>query len=273
LKASGALLLTFLLAMNTMAQVSSLNTSSTGFIPGKFRMFEVDVLGNIYAITQNEQLRKFSEKGDSLGIWNDVRQYGKPTSVDVSNPMRILVFFQPFSTVVVLDRLLTFRHALNLRKSNVFSAGCVANSYDNHIWVFDELEFKLKKLNDEGQILFESADWRLLFDDAPTPRKMADHRNELFFFDQIKGLFVFDYYGSFKKALPDFNYENPGISQTSLYGFKTDSLFLYEPGKEMTQTVRLSREMNWNAPKKIGNGKLYVLEGDGIRIFQLTNQR
>lgn len=271
MKSISALLLILSLSTNAIAQVSSLHTISTGFIPGKFRMFEVDVLGNIYAISQNDQFRKFSERGDSLGIWNDVRQYGKPTSVDVSNPMRILVFFQPFSTIVVLDRLLTFRHALNLRKSNIFSASCIGNSYDNHIWVFDEFEFKLKKLDDEGRILFESADWRLLFDDAPTPKKLTDQRNELFFFDNEKGLFVFDYYGSFRRSIPSFKYEGPGVSKPYLYGSRSDSLFLIDPEKGTTQSLFIPQKTKLNSERKIENGKLYVLEEDGIRIFQLKN--
>lgn len=253
------------------AQDGLLKMDSVGYLVGKFRMFEVDVLGNIYTVGQNDQLRKYSQKGDSLGIWNDIRRYGKPTALDVSNPMRVLIFFQPFSTVVLLDRLLTFRHAINLRKSNIFSASCIGNAYDNRIWVFDELEYRLKKLDDDGRILFESADWRLLFDRAPTPQKVMDHRNELFFVDSARGLYVFDYYGSFRRSDPAFRSENSGISRTLLYGFQGDSLSLINPEEERSESRKIQTSVSKAAVKRIQNGKLYVLEEDGIRIFQLSN--
>ncbi|MEO7047207.1 MAG: hypothetical protein ABI091_18025, partial [Ferruginibacter sp.] len=72
------------------------------FIPGKYSFMDVDVLDNIYLITVDNQLVKINSNGDSVASFNDVKKYGNPTFIDVSNPLKILVYYQNFSTVVVL---------------------------------------------------------------------------------------------------------------------------------------------------------------------------
>ncbi len=78
-------------------------------------------------------------------MYIDVKRYGKIYSIDASNPLKILVYFRDFATIVVLDRLLTVRNTIDLRKQNIYQAQAVATSYDGNIWVYDELESKLKK--------------------------------------------------------------------------------------------------------------------------------
>jgi hypothetical protein len=80
-------------------------------------------------------------------------------------------------------------------------AKAVAQSYDNNYWVFDELENKLKKIDDNGKILLESADFRILFSDAFSPQKIIDENGMLFLYDEQKGWLLFDYYGAFKQHI------------------------------------------------------------------------
>ncbi len=87
------------------------------FIPGKFIYLNVDVLDNIYVITAGNQLKKMNSLGDSLAVFNEVKKYGNPSYIDVSNPLKILVYYKNFSTVVVLDRLLINRNNINTYRS------------------------------------------------------------------------------------------------------------------------------------------------------------
>src|SRR5579863_9753434 len=64
--------------------------------------FTVDNLGNIYVLNKDNQLKKESPQGDSLAVFNDVRRYGKIASVDVTNPLKILVYYREFSTIIEL---------------------------------------------------------------------------------------------------------------------------------------------------------------------------
>ena len=73
--------------------------------PGDVTDFSIDNLGNIFILYQNGQLKKLNPAGDSLAVFNDVRRYGKLFSIDVTNPLKILLYYKDFSTIVILDRL------------------------------------------------------------------------------------------------------------------------------------------------------------------------
>ena len=109
-------------------------------ISGDIQDFYVDNLNNIYLVYNEGRLKKVSPKGDSLAVFNDVRKFGKLSSVDVSNPLKIILYYKDFSTIVVLDRFLNIRNSIDLRKESLFQVRSVGQSYDNNIWIFDEQE-------------------------------------------------------------------------------------------------------------------------------------
>ena len=142
-------------------------------IQGNYKTFEVDNLGNIYLINNDNQLRKLNANFDSTASFNDTRRFGTLTSIDVSNPLKILLFYKDFSTVLVLDRFLNNINVIDLRKQGILQISSIATSYDNKIWCFDEIDNKLKKIDDNGDIVFESTDFRMLFDNVGTIKKLS----------------------------------------------------------------------------------------------------
>ena len=134
----------FLLVFKTYAQKdSSFIYGRT--IAGDFSYFTIDNLDNIYLLTNTNQLKKISPNGDSA-VFNEVRKYGKLFSVDATNPLKVLLYYQNFATIAVLDRFLNTRNTINLRRQNIFKVKTIAASYDNNIWLFDEQDYKLKNI-------------------------------------------------------------------------------------------------------------------------------
>ena len=111
-------------------------------LKGDIVNFTVDNLDNIYILNSRNQIKKYNANGDSVAIFNDVKKFGKATLVDVSNPLKVVLYYKDFATVVMLDRFLNVLNTIDLRKQNIFQARAIAQSYDNKIWVFDELENK-----------------------------------------------------------------------------------------------------------------------------------
>ncbi len=111
-----------------------------------------DNLQNIYALTANNQLTKYNEKGKRLFTYNN-EIYGMPSSIDVSNPLRPFLYFKDFSKGIVLDRTLTELYEYDLSIFDVNSLISVAApSPDNGIWLFEETQFKLK--NSTNRVLY-----------------------------------------------------------------------------------------------------------------------
>lgn len=195
-------ILTCLFSIAVFAQHDNvLPVTLIGKIGGSIIDFTTDNLGNIYLLNATNQIKKVNEKGDSIAVYNDIRKYGKVYSIDATNPLKILVFYKDFSTIVVLDRLLNKQAAIDLRKQNILEVTAVTSSYDNNIWLYDEFDNKLKKVDDNGNVLLESTDFRQIFDSVPVPVAMYDRDGQLYIYDPKKGLMVFDYYGAKKNNL------------------------------------------------------------------------
>ena len=255
-----------LVVINSFSQ----NDSSFLFsktIPGDFSYFTIDNLENVYLINDNNQLKKLKSNGDSAGIFNDVRKYGKLYSIDATNPLKLLLYYQNFSTVVVLDRFLNIRNVINLRKQNIFNVKAIGASYDNNIWVFDEGDGRIKKIDDNGEVLSESVDLRLIFDTIPSPASITDQDGFVHLYDPNKGFYIFDNYGTLKNRQAFLHWNNVEVAGKYLYGFSNTSLFQYQTGSLNLKEFRLPASFNSAIQVKAVNGKVYVLHKEGLQQY------
>ena len=238
-------------------------------IKGNFSYFNIDNLDFVYLITNNNQLKKLNANGDSVAVFNDVKKYGNPDYIDVTNPLKALLYYKNYSTVVMLDRLLTVRNNINLRKQNIFYVNNVTLSYDNYIWIFDEEDFRLKKIDEEGKLLQSSIDWRMLFDTVPAPVKMIDRDNFVYLYDPAKGFYIFDYYGGFKTRLTFLNWTNVEVNANTVYGFGDNELYSYQLKSLQLKTYKLPAFFGKFISIKAMNGKVYLLNEKGVDIYQI----
>jgi hypothetical protein len=248
------------------------NDSSFKFnktLAGDFSYFTIDNLDNIYLVNNNNQLKKINSNGDSAGVFNDVRKYGKLYSIDATNPLKLLLYYQNFSTIVVLDRFLNIRNVINLRKQNIFNVKTIGASYDNNIWIFDEGDGKIKKIDDNGEVLSETVDLRMIFDTIPSPSSIDDQDGFIYLYDPNKGFYIFDNYGSLKNKLPFLHWNNAAITGTNLYGFTDTSLFQYQTGSLNLKEFPLPASFKNAIEVKAGNGKVYVLQKQGLEQYSV----
>jgi hypothetical protein len=197
----------------------------------------MDNLDNLYIISSTGQVRKFNANGDSVGVYNQFRNFGQLFSIDVSNPLKLLLFYKDFSTVVVLDRYLASLATLDLRRFSILQPAAVGLSYDNNIWVFDEYDNKLKKIDEQGNRLLETSDLRSVFNQGIAPQKIINDNGLVYVADTAAGVFVFDNYGSFKKKILLKNWQNIAVNSNNLIGVTHESITVYNTSTQL-QTQR-----------------------------------
>ena len=198
----------------------------------------VDNLGNLYVISSQGQIKKYNAAGDSVGIYNQVRNFGKSFSIDVSNPLKVLLFYKDFSTVVVLDRYLSGITTVNLKNFNILQPAAVGLSYDNNIWVYDEYDSKLKKINEQGDLILETPDLRAALSFNLSPQKIINDNGLVYVADTTAGIFVFDNYGSFKKKVPLVNWQSIGISKNTVTSVDKELITVYNTSTLMQSQKR-----------------------------------
>ena len=124
---------TFLLLLKTqLCSADSLVFLKT--IPIEARLVSTDPVGNIYLVKENNTLLRLNDKGDSIGVFNEIKK-GKISHIDASNPLRILLFFSDYNQLVVLNNMLTRKNVYQLNSIGLNNVSCIANSADGTIWL------------------------------------------------------------------------------------------------------------------------------------------
>lgn len=252
----------------------SIAQSDSTFVPfvkikGDIVAFAADNFDNIYLLNSSDQIKKINENGDSVAVFNNVRRYGKVAQIDVSNPLRVLLYYKDFSTVVVLDRLLSIRTTIDFRKQDIFQVQAVCLSYDNQIWLYDEFEHKLKKIDENGKLLFATSDFRQLFGEAFSFTSISDQDGFLYLYDRNKGVYVFDYYGALKNIFSLTGYDNFRAVGKFITGTRNDSLMRYYPANLLLQEVRLPEAFRKAQSILFTATKAYALKKNELDIYRL----
>ncbi|MBU6158481.1 MAG: hypothetical protein KGP35_05555 [Bacteroidetes bacterium] len=234
-------------------------------IRGNWIDANVDNLGNYYLLSKDNQLKKINNRGDSVGVFNEVRRYGKLHAIDVNNPLKTLLYYRNFSTIVVLDRFMNTVNTIDLRKQKIFQVSAIAQSYDNQIWIFDEQNNQLKKIGEDGTVLMETLDFRLLFEEVPSPVKIIDQGGFVYLYDPEKGMYVFDIYGAFKTKLTYLGLADVNVIGKTMTGIDQDKLLFFTFGTLQENRYPLPSSGEKPVPKYILQKEvLYLLREDGL---------
>jgi hypothetical protein len=229
--------------------------------------FSVDNLGNIYLINIDNQLKKLSPRGDSLAVFNDVRRYGKIGSIDVTNPLKILVYYRDFTTIIELDRFLNLINTIDLRTQNILQAKTVGLAYDNNIWVFDELDAKLKRIADDGTLVDQSTDFRQLFDTVPDPVSVLDRDGLVYLYDTARGIYIFDHYGTLKTHLDFSGWKDFNVIGRNLLGRDEAKFYRYQQATLNLQEEPIPAAYQGASHIHITPMVIYVLKKTALEVY------
>ncbi len=262
-------LLFVLASFCTRAQVADSGFTLIKTYKGDITNAAVDNLDNLYIISSTGQVKKFGPKGDSIGVFNGVRNYGKLTAIDVTNPLKPLLFYKDFSNVVVLDRFLAARVSLNLRKFNILQPSAVGLSYDNNIWVFDQYDNKLKKIDESGNLLSQTDDFRSLFGQSFAPQKIINDDGFVYLADSTSGIFVFDNYGTYKRKILVKNWNAIDISSGRVVRVSKDAIVVYNPVNLSEKSFSYPSSFKPYLHSFTTSNKMVTFSQDSLRVYRV----
>ena len=256
-----------ILSIQSIAADSTINFQLSKVYKGNFSNFSIDNLGNIYLITSSNQIKKLNQNFDSIGVFNDVKRFGTIYSIDVSNPLKILVYYKDFATILMLDRFLNIRNTIDLRQQNILQVKAIAQSYDNNIWLFDELDATLKKIDENGKLLLQSADFRVLFSEVPNPSTIIDTDGMLYLYNNKEGWCIFDYYGALKSKHAFIGWQDVQVANNYLIGRDSSHFFSAQPQQFLYTKIYTNINLT-NAVKVLHyKGFSYILTKEKIEIY------
>lgn len=212
MKWMGLLLLVFSAVSSTAAQIQDSTLLWSYSLSSEIGFVTTDALQQIYVATDDGHILKLNKEGQLLFDYNNKR-LGQIGVIDASNPFNVLVYYPELATLIFLDRTLSEIKSINLFDLQIFEPNAVALSNDNHIWIYDPINFQLKKISRAGEILFQSKYLNQTTKIPLQPTFLLERDNQLIANDTTNGVFIFDAFGQLKQRI-----DIKGVSSFQLIG-------------------------------------------------------
>lgn len=241
--------------------IKSINTKANAITTDRF--------GNFYCYGEYK-LTKFDINGNKLNEFEDYKS-GKITYVDATDPLKTLVYYEDFMVLKVLDKTLSELSSLSLTDLGFFSINTIAHARDGNFWVFDNANFKLKKIDENGDMLYESESFNMLFNTAVQPVQILDYERTLYLNDPKKGIYFFDRFGAYQKMLPLLGVDNVQIIQTMILYFKDGNINSYSPVTLETKSFELPKIGQKIIDAQLQKDRMYILETNKLSLYKVTN--
>jgi len=235
-------------------------------IPIKARLIATDKLQQLYVVTAKNDVIKYSPEGKELFRFTN-NTLGELTHIDVTNPFSILLYYPDYLTVYTLDRTLNKTGEFNFIDLNLIDVKTVGMSNDNNVWLYDEVFYKIKKINRSGEVLRESENLTTQFGLQIEPNFILERENILYVNDPMLGIIVFDIYGQYMKTIEIKNLTSFQIMENQLIYQEKDELKSFHLQSLATQIIDLPKAISEDSHIEIRKSKLFIMKKDKVEIY------
>lgn len=241
-----------------------------GEIPGNFKFFTTDKLGNVFALTSKNDIQKFDKKGKKITEAN-FKVMGDATLIDAGNPLEIYVFYKDQNKLVYFDNMLNYRGETDLYNTlSVNNIQAVCRSYDNGFWFFDPDNFKLKKADKQGTLQSASINLANLADTILTPQMLLDDGKFVYLKTKSDQILVFDILANYIKTISLERFTSFQIKDENIIYSTLSDLYSYTPSTFEKQSLLYHKEVfshtKYNAIR-VENSTLYLQDSTKIGIY------
>jgi hypothetical protein len=194
-----------------------LTATDTLIVKDEIIAFSQDRTGNIFLSFKGGAITKFSSSMDSLLSFSP-EKLGDISLLESWHGFQIFAFYEEFQEFVLLDRFLTRATRYRLSQSSANYADMCTISSDQNLWIFEENQLRIIKLNLNVraidievplEFILDASEHNIIF--------LREYQNLVFLVDEYSGIYVLDNLGNFLRKI-----EAHGISSIS---FKNDHLF------------------------------------------------
>ncbi len=234
--------------------------------PIKGSVLTSDKFGSAYVITGKKELIKFDPIYNRFVAYS-LLKFGQPTHIDASNPLRLMLFFNDYDIIVFLDNTLSEKSVIRLQSMGPQQVDVTCLALDNNIWIYDELVYKLRKIDEQLNIIRESDDLSLLFNRSIRPNFLLEADNRLFVNEPEKGVHVFDVFGAFSQTIPLKGLDNFQVFLGQLVYFQNGQLFSYNLQTFDTRPIPLPEVTGTILDVHIQSERLLVLTESELLVY------
>ena len=226
-----------------------------------------DPMGNVYII-KNNHLVKYVQDYTQAAEYTNLF-LGNIHSVDVSDPLRILLYYQDHNQLVWVDNFLSeIRSPIWLDDLGVDQARLVCSSNQGGFWIFNGLNNQLQYFDVNLQFVLESIPLNSLTGPDIQPAYMLEKNRKVYLNVPRFGILVFDLFGNYSKTI---SLEIPGEFQVT-----DQHLYYFKKGKFYSYDLRTNNRTLLQFPEEDGIIKvemqpdfLYLFSRQGYSVYKI----
>ncbi len=227
-----------------------------------------DSYNNIYIADAEGIVSQYDSLGRKITFFSPGKK-GKITSMDGSRNVNIFLFYKNFQEFRLLNRFLTEISTTRINNNQIGFASLGALSQDNALWIVDEGDLTLKKVNLKfNQIIVNSS----LLPVLPRSKNefvfthFKEYSNNLYLSDRENGIFVFDNLGNYKTLIQAHGIDYFDFRDNYLYFLDGTKLTLLDLTNGQ---IRVSeKEFPQKAKIIFTSRKCYILDQNQLTIFE-----
>ena len=258
--------LVFLFIIASFTAVSSQNQKLTALKIDSIRFVSDDFLGydsfGFYYTIKSNVFSKINSR-DTLEYKNV--SLGRIAKTDLQNPLKMILFYENFNSVVLLDNKLNEIQNINFsEKSNSIMATAVGLACQNQLWVYNSINQQL------GLYDYLKNDYKTITVPFTDPIKYySSDFNHFQWIDFKNNWYSSDIYGkkTFKGLIPDFDHIEICSENQYIYS-KSGDLIL--------QDIEKDKKYDLNIPEKTFKKFYYkdqilsIFTSEGITNYKIT---
>lgn len=222
----------------------------------------IDSYDHLYFVENN-----VIHKNGPLGkfFFNDL-QLGPISSIDIINPLQVVVFYEDTNTVIFLDNRLNETERIGFNSiSNPFNASMAKNAGNNQLWVFniDTQQLELYNFRTKRRVtVSQPIEGDLI--------AMASNFNNCFLLNG-NTLRQFNVYGSFISEEATQNLLSIKLNDDKIYFIRENNLSVRSEDKE-EQAIMTPLELTIK-DLYLSQEFLYIYDGNLLHTFTLTTPK
>lgn len=224
-----------------------------------------DQFVNFYSI-ENKRIEKLDKNGKFLCRYEEMKM-GNISTVDVTNPMKITVYYPDYLIAVTLDRFLSPLTTYRFLDLGFYNVSAVASASDGRLWFYDLNDFKLKKIDESGNVYRQSQQLNLILEESINPQFILEKNNYVFVADSAQGIYQFDIFGGYIQKIPLKRISKFQYFQERFLYLKNDHMQSYEPKYLEEKAMQLPDSLSVISAV-IEKERIATLQNGKLKIYQ-----
>jgi hypothetical protein len=238
----------------------------TEFLLDANEFIGIDNLEQVYYIKDNTLYKKTASKVFSFSNLH----LGKITSVDIINPMKIIVFYKDFNSVILLDdKLNELTDTIDFNIVLLKNISYTATASNSNLWLFSEDDNRLEIFNYQTQKTIVSKQLENDF-----KYKMASSNYHNFWLISDEKMLLYNEYGSFIKSfIPNLQDEQIQklITYRNNFVFQTNNGLFYLNDENNIKSIPINSSFKIQN-FSIHNNLLYFFDGKSVFSFNFSKK-